>query len=91
MLEFDSDGTYHFTIHYAMQQNRQPALRLTIYRPKTHLPEADCRTTLSWEEDVFSSSSEGNNRDFEKKIKKGSQVLVIAWQGGARNRVGATR
>jgi hypothetical protein len=83
MLEFDSDGTYHFIIHYAMQQDRQPPLRLIIYRPKSHPPETNCRTTLCWEEDVFSSSSEGNNRDFEKKIKKGSQVLVIAWQGGS--------
>lgn len=81
-LKFDADGTYHFTIEYSKQSD-QPALRLIIYRPKQHPPETNCLTAVCWEEDVFSSSGEGSKRQFDKEIKKGSELLVVAWLGGS--------
>jgi hypothetical protein len=81
-MKFDSDGTYHFTIEYSTVPD-QPALRLIIYRPKHHPPATDCFTALCWEEDVFSSSGEGGKRQFDKEIKKGSELLVVAWEGGS--------
>ena len=82
MLMFGSDGTYHFTIKYSTKPD-EPALRLIIYRPNQHPPATDCFTAVCWEEDVFSSSGEGSLRRFDKEIKKGSELLVVAWQGGS--------
>jgi len=82
MLMFDLDGTYHFTIEYSTQPD-QPPLRLIIYRPKQLPPATDCFTAVCWEEDVFSSSGEGSKRRFDKEIKKGSELLVVAWRGGS--------
>jgi len=81
-LSFDSDGTYHFTIEYSKKAD-QPSLRLIIYRPKQHPPTTDCFTSVCWEEDVFSSSGEGSVRRFDKEIKKGSELLIVAWEGGS--------
>jgi len=82
MLMFELDGTYHFTITYFKKPD-QPDLRLIIYRPSKHPPTIDCFTVVCWAEDVFSSSGEGSVRRFDKEIKRGSQLLIVAWEGGS--------
>jgi hypothetical protein len=82
-LLFSADRTYRFTVRYLHKSPDDPTLRLFIYEATQQAADADCAHVECWTKLVSSSSAvdKGGN-PIERVLKKGTELLVILWQGG---------
>jgi hypothetical protein len=88
-LIFEQSKEFEFSIHFSNVSSSSP-LRLVVYESAPLPQSSDCLQVVCWRESIFSSSSsDQSGLTIKRTMKKGAQLLVVAWQGGnSRSRGG---